>query len=131
MSACMGISSDVLIYGEDKGWSGNLDFWEIWCGFLKNPRQQCPKNKNLDPEHIRTPKIIEIGLETMENGHFEVGCTLIEIFFKNLDFWDRLSFKDFGDKSWNFKWTYLRAPWTDFKNFGHFEKPWIFSFDLY
>ena len=44
------------------------------------------KNKNLDPEHIRTPKIIEIGLETMENGHFEVGCTLIEIFFKNLDF---------------------------------------------
>ena len=86
---CMGISSDVLIYGEDKGWSGNLDFWEIWCGFLKNPRQQCPKNKNLDPEHIRTPKIIEIGLETMENDHFEDGCILIQIFFKNLDFSDR------------------------------------------
>ena len=57
--------------------------------FSKNPRQQCPKNKNLDPEHIRTPKIIEIGLETMENDHFEDGCILIQIFFKNLDFSDR------------------------------------------
>ena len=33
-------------------------------------------------------------------------------------------------RSQNLNPLYLRAPWTDFKNFGHFEKLWIYSFDL-